>query len=179
MPRENLTPKQARFVDEYLIDLNATQAAIRAGYALKGAEVTASKLLRVPKVEAAINTALTARSQETKIDAAWVLKRLAAEAEADIADIYDDHGNLLPVKQWPKIWRQGLVQGIEVEELFEGRGEDRVQIGVLRKVKLDSRIKRTELIGKHVKVNAFQETVNHTGLDAIGDRLERALKRIG
>jgi phage terminase small subunit len=174
-----LTPKQARFVEEYLIDLNATQAAIRAGYSAKTANEIGAENLAKPSIKAAIDAAMAERSQQTKIDAQWVLKRLAAEAEADIADLYDDDGNLLPVAEWPLIWRQGLVQGIEVEELFEGRGADRVHIGRLRKIKLDSRVKRIELIGKHIGVNAFQENVHHTGLDALGDRLERALKRNG
>lgn len=173
-----MTPKQQRFVEEYLIDLNATQAAIRAGYSEKTAQEQSARLLSKAMVKDAVDTAIAARSKETKIDADWLLKRLAMEAEADIADLYDEAtGELLPVHKWPKIWRQGLVQGIEVDELFEGAGKDRVQIGVVRKVKLDSRIKRAELIGRHIKVNAFQENVHHTGLDALGDRLERALKR--
>lgn len=173
----DLTPKQSRFVDEYLIDLNATQAAIRAGYSVKSAGDQAAQLLGKTHIQAAIDTARSNRSQETKIDAAWVLTRLAAEATADIADLYDDDGELLPVKRWPLIWRQGLVQGIEVEELFDGAGKDRERIGTVRKVKLDNRIRRLELIGKHIGVNAFQEVVQHKGLDGLADRMARAAKR--
>lgn len=175
----DLTPKQAQFVREYLIDLNATQAAIRAGYSERTAEKIGSENLKKPEVSAAINTALAERAAETKIDAAWVLKRLAAEAEADIADLYDDDGNLLPVKQWPLIWRQGLVQGIEVEALFDGFGKDRVQIGTVRKIKLDNRVKRIELIGKHIGVQAFKDQIEIGGLDKLADRLARASKRDG
>lgn len=173
----DLTPKQAQFVHEYLIDLNATQAAIRAGYSKRTAHAQGPRLLENVEVERAINTALAERAAETKIDAAWVLKRLAAEAEADIADLYDDDGNLLPVKQWPLIWRQGLVQGIEVEELFDGRGADREQIGTVRKIKLDNRVKRIELIGKHIGVQAFKDQIEIGGLDKLADRLARASKR--
>jgi phage terminase small subunit len=174
-----MTAKQAAFVREYLIDLNATQAAIRAGYSAKTANVQAVEIMATPRVKAAIDAAIANRSQETKIDAAWVLKRLAMEAEADIADLYGDDGQLLPVKKWPLIWRQGLVQGIEVEELFEGKGEDREQIGVLRKIKLDSRIKRIELVGKHVGVNAFQDQVKIAGVDELADRIARAKAKLG
>lgn len=172
-----LTPKQRIFVAEYLKDLNATQAAIRAGYSEKSAHVNGPRMLDNAVVKAAIENAQVKREERTQIDADWVLKRLAAEAEADIADLYDDDGNLLPVKEWPLIWRQGLVAGVEVEELFEGRGEDRVHIGHLRKVRLSDRVRRLELIGKHVRVNAFQEQVSVTGLDALADRLARASKR--
>lgn len=190
-----LTPKQARFVSEYLIDLNATQAAIRAGYSEKTANEIGAENLAKPSIKAAIDAAIQSRTIETKIDANWVLKRLADEAEADIADLYDDNGNILPVKQWPKIWRQGLVQGIETETTrpkgSKGTGQwrgktqdvhdedDPAEETIVTKIKLDSRIKRTELIGKHVRVNAFQDNVNVTGLDALGDKLERALKRGG
>ena len=148
-----MTPKQARFVEEYLKDLNATQAAIRAGYSKRSAEVTASKLLRNPKVAAAVAEAKAERSELTKIDAAWVLTRLVGEATADIADLYRDNGELRPVAEWPLIWRQGLVSGLDVDEITAG-GE---KLGQVTKVKLSDRIRRVELIGKHVDVQAFAD----------------------
>lgn len=173
-----LTAKQAQFVREYLIDLNATQAAIRCGYSAKTAEQQGSRLLRNAQVKDAIEQARADRSEKTNITAAWVLERLAEEATADIADLYDKAtGELLPVHEWPLIWRQGLVQGIEVDELFDGRGNDRVHIGFTRKIKLDNRVKRLELIGRHVGVQAFKDQVEVTGLDALADRLARASKR--
>ncbi|QND53471.1 terminase small subunit [Phyllobacterium sp. 628] len=177
---DKLTPKQERFVDEYLIDLNATQAAIRAGYAANGAEVTGSKLLRNPKVMAAINARKDKRSEAVQVDAEYVLKRLHDENEADVADLFNkETGEVLPVHEWPLIFRKGLVQGIETEQLYEGHGKERKWIGTKYKVRLDSRIKRTELIGKHVRVNAFSEQVVVKGLDTLADRLERAMKRDG
>ncbi len=168
-----LTPKQQRFVDEYLIDLNATQAAIRAGYSQKTCKEIAAENLSKPYIREAINSALDSRSKETQIDAAWVLKRLAAEAEADVADLYGEDGQLLPVNEWPLIWRQGLVAGVEIEEIsVEG-----VKMGEIKKVRLSDRVKRLELIGKHVRVNAFQEIVQHKGLEGLADRLARAKKR--
>lgn len=175
----NLTAKQSRFVAEYLIDLNGAAAAIRAGYSAKSAKNIAAELMRKPAIRAAINAAKIDRNEETKIDAAWVLKRLAIEAEADFGDLFDDKGDIKPVAQWPKIWRQGLVAGLEVEALFEGFGDDRQQIGVVKKLKLSDRVRRLELIGKHVSVNAFQETVNVAGVEALADRIARAKERRG
>ncbi len=168
-----LTAKQARFVEEYLIDLNATQAAIRAGYSERTAEKIGSENLRKPEVAAAIEMARSNRSKETKIDAAWVLTRLSEEAEADVADLYDEDGALLPVRQWPKIWRQGLVSGIDVEQITVNG----VSVGMVKKVKISDRVRRLELIGKHIGVNAFQDIVQHKGLDDLADRLARASKR--
>lgn len=149
-----MTPKQERFVEEYLIDLNATQAAIRAGYSERSAEVTGHETLKNPKVAAAIQEAKDKRSEATGVDAYWLLSRLAEEAKADIADIYADSGELLPIKEWPLIWRQGLVSGIDVQQV---KGEDGQEYGVINKIKVSDRVKRLELIGKHVDVKAFLE----------------------
>jgi phage terminase small subunit len=172
-----MTPKQAQFVVEYLIDLNATQAAIRAGYSKRSADKIGSQNLAKPDIAAAIETAKIARSQRTAVDSDWVLARLHAEVEADLADLFDEENRLKPVKDWPLIWRQGLVAGVEVDELFEGRGEEREQIGYVKKLKLSDRVKRLELIGKHIGVQAFQEQVKVSGLDGLADRLRRAEER--
>lgn len=148
-----LNPQRRRFVEEYLVDLNGTEAAIRAGYSRRSAKAQASQLLAVPEVQAAVSEAQASRSARTKIDAEWVLKRLADEAEADVADLYDESGALKPVKDWPLIWRKGLIVGMDVEEIRE----DGVVVGVIRKPRFSDRTKRIELIGKHVGVQAFRE----------------------
>lgn len=145
-----LTPRQAMFVREYLVDLNSTQAAIRAGYSERTAKQQGSRLLTNDDVQAAIAEAMKARATAVDISAEEVLRMLADEARADLADLYDDKGNLLPIRDWPRAWRRGLVVGIESFEEFEGFGEDRKFIGMTRKVKLSDRIKHKELIGRHL-----------------------------
>lgn len=156
-----LTPKQALFVKEYLVDLNATQAAIRAGYSQKTAYSQGQRLLKNVEVQAAITDAQSKRAERVEVDADWVLRRLAAEADADIADLYDEDGSLKLIAEWPLIWRQGLVGGIDVEEIRE----DGRTIGQVKKLKLSDRIKRIELIGKHVGVQAFRDQVGLGGPD--------------
>ncbi len=68
-----MTPKQQRFVTEYLVDLNATQAAIRAGYARSGASVEGVRLLANAKVAAAVAAGQAKRAKRTEIDADYVL----------------------------------------------------------------------------------------------------------
>lgn len=160
-----LSPKQQRFVEEYLVDLNGTQAAIRAGYSAKGAKVQAVRLLTNANVSAAVTAAKLERSEKTKINAEWVLNRLAADATADLAELYDKEGNLKPIHDWPLVFRTGLVAGIEVEELYEGRGQDRVAVGNVRKIKLLDRTKVVELVGKHVDVSAFKEATTTTNVN--------------
>lgn len=85
--RSALTPRQARFVQEYLLDLNATKAAIRAGYSKRTAQEQGSQLLNHHGVMAAIDAAKIERSERTEIDAKRVLKEIAAMAFYDPADL--------------------------------------------------------------------------------------------
>lgn len=85
-----LTPKQSRFVEEYLLDMNATQAAIRAGYSRRTAKEQASELLTKPAVMAAVDAAKIDRSERTKIDADRVLQEIAVMAFYDPADLMID-----------------------------------------------------------------------------------------
>ncbi len=78
-----LTPKQQRFVDEYLIDLNATQAAIRAGYSAHTANEMGAENLAKPSIAAAIAEAVDARKERTEITADKVLRHWWALATAD------------------------------------------------------------------------------------------------
>ena len=88
------------------------------------------------------------------------------------------NGDLKPIDEWPAIWRQGLVAGVEVEALFEGSGEERVQVGFVKKIRLSDRLRRLELIGKHVGVNAFQNQVVINDVEGLADPLVRARQRM-
>lgn len=72
----NLTAKQSLFVREYLVDLNATKAAIRAGYSQKTAEQIGHQLLQKTSVSAAVEKAMEKRSAKTELTADWVLEKL-------------------------------------------------------------------------------------------------------
>src|SRR5262249_17102180 len=76
-----MTPKQQRFIQEYLIDLNATQAAIRAGYSPKTANEQGARLLAKVSIREAIQAAMRERAEKTGISAQWVLDRLRAIVE--------------------------------------------------------------------------------------------------
>ena len=157
-----LTAKQQRFVIEYLVDLNATQAAIRAGYAAKGAKDQAYQLMQRPEIAAAIKEAMEARNQRTKVDADYVLSRLTEIDQMDLLDILDDDMSIKPLSKWPKVWRQSL-SGFDIAEMFEGAGKERDLVGLMKKIKWPDKVKNLELLGKHVNVNAFRENVNLSG----------------
>jgi len=164
MKKPGLTPKQQLFVNEYLVDLNATQAAIRAGYSPKRADAMGHENLRKPEIAAALMERMNKRSEQTQIDAEWVLKRLAQDATADVADLYDENGSLKSVHEWPMAWRTGLVSGIDtVQERIGVDPEGNPEYATVRKVRLADRTKLLEMIGKHVNIGAFKDRVEHSG----------------
>ena len=157
-----LTNKQKSFVAEYLIDLNATQAAIRAGYSAKTAEWQGPQLLKKTHVAEAIQEAMARREKRTDINADYVLNRLVEIDQMDALDILNDDGGVKPVSEWPKIWRQ-FISGFEISELFAGSGDERSPVGLLKKIKWPDKIKNLELIGRHVRVQAFKDTAKVEG----------------
>lgn len=96
-----LTPKQARFVQEYLIDLNATQAAIRAGYSPDTANQNGPRLLVNAGVERAIQDAMDARAARTLTSQDKIVRELARIAFSDIRELFNDDGQMLPMSEWP------------------------------------------------------------------------------
>lgn len=157
-----LTAKQQRFVEEYLVDLNATQAAIRAGYSPRSAKQYADELLSRPHIAAAVAAAQAARSERTQIDVDYVLQRMVEIDQMDVLDIMNDDMSLKPVREWPRVWRQYL-SGFDLSELFEGRGDERELIGILKKVRWPDKIKNLELLGRHLGM--FKDRVEHSGPD--------------
>jgi phage terminase small subunit len=169
-----LTDKQEMFCREYLIDLNATQAAIRAGYSEKTARASGSENLSKPDIQERISELKQERNERNQVSADYVLNRLVEIDQMDILDILTDTGDLKPVAQWPTVWRTTL-SGLDVMAMA-GDGET---AALLKKIKWPDKVKNLELLGKHVSVQAFKEKVEHSGglavssvaslMDEIGD----------
>lgn len=151
MTTKKLTAKQEIFVSEYLKDLNATQAAIRAGYSEKTANRIATENLSKLVIQEAIAKGKQKRLEETKVDANYVLKRLIEIDEMDVCDILDSTGNFKPITEWPLAWRR-TISGLDIQELMVGEVET-----VMRKIKWPDKVKNLELLGKHIDVQAFKE----------------------
>jgi phage terminase small subunit len=150
---KQLTDKQTRFVDEYLLDLNATQAAIRAGYSPKTAKVIAHENLTKPYVAAAIQAKQAALQEKLGITIERVLNEIACSAFLDIADLCAEDGSVLPLSQIPEAARRAIA-GIEVSDLFEGSGEDRKAVGTLKKIKLADKMAALDKLCKHLGMYA-------------------------
>ncbi len=136
--------------------MNGTRAAKNAGYSEKRAAATACELLKREDINNRIDELRAERIQRLRIDGDYVLLRLYELDNLDVADIKNEDESIKPVSEWPIEWRRG-VNGLEIIEYFEGRGEDRKQRGYIKKFKQPDRAKILELLGKHTKVRAFAE----------------------
>lgn len=155
-----LTAKQQRFVEEYLVDLNATQAAIRAGYSQDTAGSIGWENLQKPEIQEAVTSALELRSERTEITADRVLRELARIAFFDPRNLFDHNGKIKPVHEWDDD-TAAVLAGIEAVEKFAGRGDDRELIGYLKKAKVWDKKGALELLGKHLAL--FTDKVEHSG----------------
>lgn len=138
-----LTAKQKRFVEEYLIDLNATQAAIRAGYKVDNARQTATENLAKPYISEAIEKALAERSRRTGISQDRVIQELAKIAFVNIRDVVNDDAEILINADEADL---AAVESLKVKIIPTKSGEN----GIEREVKLSSKLKALELLGKHL-----------------------------
>ena len=116
-----LTLKQSRFVEEYLIDLNGKQAAIRAGYSAKAAEVQAARLLGYVNVQQALQTAIEARSKRTQVTADRVVVELARIAFANMRDYWPKEGETLDLHRLDQD-RTAAVEVISIDETVDSSG---------------------------------------------------------
>lgn len=138
-----LTPKQARFADEYIIDLNGTQAVIRAGYSHRGADVQAVRLLGDARIAARIAELQKKRSERTEITQDRVLQEVARLAFLDIRRAFKEDGSLKPVSEMDDD-TAAAIAGIEVTEIA---GTD---LGVIKKVRLSDKKGSLELLMRHL-----------------------------
>ncbi|MEX0285098.1 MAG: terminase small subunit [Paracoccaceae bacterium] len=118
-----MTDKQQRFVEEYLIDLNGTQAAIRAGYSEKTAPEQASRLLRNVKVASAIKEAKTARSERTQVAQDNVVCELARIAFSDLRKMMTSGGALLDPQDWDDD-TAAAIASVEVVTTYTGETDE-------------------------------------------------------
>lgn len=173
---EKLTLRQELFVLEFIKDLNATQAAIRAGYSKSGAQQEGSRQLSNAVVQAAIAKAMAERMQRVQVDADFVLRELLAIARLDLAEVYDEAGNLKPIHDMPPHARKAIA-GIEAVEEWSGKGKDRSFVGYTKKLKLWDKTKALEMLGRHLALFTDRLDVN-MNID-LAQRLVEGRRRTG
>lgn len=153
-----MTPKQKVFIDEYLIDFNATKAAERAGYSKKTAYSIGQENLKKPEIQETIQKALQERSERTEITQDMVLKELATFSFANIQDyIKHSQDGLIIFKSIDDIPEEAA-RAIEAIKVINNGKKGSVEF------KLHSKSRGLELIGRHLGM--FIDRIEHSG--AIG-----------
>lgn len=138
-----LTAKQKRFIEEYLIDLNATQAAIRAGYSPHSARDIGSENLTKPHIRARVEEALAERSKRTGINADRVVRELARIAFVNAADLINFE--TATIAEGASEDDTAAIASVRVKTIPTDAGE-----GVEREIRMCDKLKALELLGKHL-----------------------------
>lgn len=159
----DLTAKQQRFVQEYLIDHNATQAAIRAGYSAKTAKSIGQENLTKPDIADAIAAAQKAVVEKVGVTAERVREELAKIGFANSDDYLtgdpSEPSISLPLGDRVKM---AAVAEVTVESFKDGKGEGARDV---RRVKYKLHDKRAALVDLGRDLGMFKERVEHTGKD--------------
>lgn len=152
MPK--LTEKQKRFVQEYLVDLNATQAAIRAGYSEKSAARIAVELLNKSQVSAELQRAMKDREKRVEITQDMVLQELANIAFSNGSDFAEVIGGSVVVKNTKEIATERRQAIASIKETKDGI-----------EVKTYDKVRALELVGRHLGM--FDGKPKETGQNAV------------
>lgn len=153
----SLTPKQQRFVAEYLIDLNASQAAIRAGYSPKTARQQGERLLSHADIDAAVSEAQAARAARTGVTQDRVVQELARLGFSDLRGVFRD-GRLLPPEEWPDEVARAI-SAIKVTTRNVGEGE----VEHVAEVKLWSKTEALVTLARHLGMLVDRQQVSGPG----------------
>lgn len=167
----SLNPKQAAFVREYLVDLNATQAALRAGYSKKTAHAQGSRLLKHAEVQAQLAAAQVKRAQKLELRADDVLRELMHLAFSDIGTAFDDENRLRPLHELEPHVRRAIA-GVKVTAVGTKDAP-----AFVTEVKLWSKPDTLTALGKHLKL--FVDRLEVDAKMSLADLLTQARAKAG
>jgi phage terminase small subunit len=174
-----LTPKQERFCQEYIIDLNGTQAAIRAGYSEKTARFVAAENLTKPNIQERLEQLQKKREKRTEVTQDMVVKELSLVAFGRIADVTRVREDGLIELDFTDATedQKALIVGVDTKTRYISQGEDGEPIKEVEcKIKAADKMKALELLGRHLGmfIDKSQVTVDVT----LPQQTEEALDKI-
>jgi phage terminase small subunit len=169
--KKKLTPKQKRFVAEYVKEPNGKKAAIKAGYSKKCSKQSAHENLTKPYLKEAVENKLEAVHKKIGLDTEKILKELLRIATSDLRQAFKEDGTLKPIHELPDDIAKAI-SGVEVDETFEGHGLDRTWTGYTKKLKLWDKNKSLEMLAKHLKL--LVERIEISKDESLIDRYNRA-----
>lgn len=153
-----LNSKQQRFVAEYLVDLNATQAAIRTGYSAKTAGAQGSRLLTHVEIAAAVQAATSKQLGTAELSAVRVLEEYRRLAFSDVRNLFDAEGNLVPIHALSAEVASALAS-VEVVKKNVAAGDGKVD--TIHKVRVWDKTKALDSLAKHFGL--LIDKVDHQG----------------
>lgn len=159
----NLNEKQKRFADEYLIDLNATQAAIRAGYSPRSAAEQASRLLKNAKVRAYIDERMAELSRRTGVNQERILRELARIAFVNAPDLINMAD--ATVREDATVDDMAAIASVRVKIIPTENGQ-----GIEREIRLADKIRALDLLGKRFAMWTERQQIDaNFGVQIIDD----------
>jgi phage terminase small subunit len=164
--------KRELFAREYIVDLNATKAAERAGYSAKSAYSQGHRLLKDGEVKAEIQRLMDQRGERLEITADKVLQELGKLAFFDVRSLFNSDGSPKNIHELDGN-SAAAVAGLEVHELFDGAGDQKHAYGLCRKIRLADKGQNLERLAKHLQL--FNEKPD--GDDGLMNELIDAINR--
>lgn len=165
-----LTPKQQRFVEEYLVDFNATKAALRAGYAKKSAHSIGHENLSKPEIAEAIAKRQGKLSEKAGVTVERVLQEMAKLAFGDTTGVFDESGALKLPSEWTPE-QAAAIASVEFTTKSLGEGE----VKHVAKIKQWDKAKALEMLARHLGM--FNDKLNITGIDNLSEKLRKGRER--
>ena len=171
-----MNQKQKAFATEYVIDYNATQAAIRAGYSEKAAYNQGNRLMKNDEVQAMIEELEEASSERTAITKDMVVKELAKIAFVDPRKLFDEGGRPKDIRFLDPDTAAAL-SSVDIYEEFDYNGDEKELMGYTKKYKWADKLRALEMLGKHLGM--FTDKVHVEGTVETGaDKLAGILAQL-
>ena len=169
--KKKLTDKQQRFVEEYLIDFNATQAAIRAGYSVKTATEMGYENLTKPQIAEAVDKGKAEAAERAKLSVDDVVNQYKRFAFSDLRKFFNKDGTLKSIHELDDDTAQALA-GMDIAELISGKDGPIINT---KKIKVVDKLKALDSIARHFGM--FKDKVEVDLAGGLADRLAKALEK--
>jgi phage terminase small subunit len=154
------------FCEEYAKRFNGTDAAIAAGYSPHTATVIATRMLKDPKVKDYIKELVQVDIGAVRADVEVILEELSTRILLDPKDLFEDDGSVKRLCDMPLSARR-CIESLDVVELFQGTGDQKQAIGLVKKIKLTSRDKAVDQMAKYLGM----QTERHMHMNPDGSAL--------
>jgi len=169
--------RRTRFIKEYLLEHNATKAAIAAGYSEKTAKQQGSRLLTNADVQDEIAARSRKLTAKLDISVERVAQEFARIAFNDPRKLFKDDGSLKPVSEWDDD-SAAAIGGMDVSELFDGAGDERAQVGYLKKVKMTDKVRALEGLGRYLAMFVDRKEITHKHEDVSDADLNKRIAEL-